>query len=78
MEQAGRATWTAKPRRVAASESGDERVQSPIISGPIATDKSEMFESLASCFAFCCSAPLNMTGRLKGEFRCVTLSFFSL
>ncbi len=28
MEQAGRATWTAEPRRVAASESGDEQVQS--------------------------------------------------
>jgi hypothetical protein len=43
MEQAGRATWTAKPHRVAASESGDERVQSLIISRPIAADKSEMF-----------------------------------
>ena len=32
-KRAGRATWTAKPHRVAASESGDERVQSPIISG---------------------------------------------
>jgi hypothetical protein len=32
MEQAGRATWSAKPRGVAASESGDERVQSSIIS----------------------------------------------
>jgi hypothetical protein len=31
MEQAGRATWTAKPRRVAASESEDERGQSQII-----------------------------------------------
>jgi hypothetical protein len=31
MEQAGRVTWTAKPHRVAASESGDERVQSLII-----------------------------------------------
>src|SRR5882757_7333455 len=30
MEQAGRATWTAKPHKVAASESGDERVQSLI------------------------------------------------
>ena len=27
MEQPGRATWTAKPHRVVASESGDERVQ---------------------------------------------------
>jgi hypothetical protein len=27
----GRATWTAKLRRVAASESGDERVQSRIL-----------------------------------------------
>ena len=25
------------------------------------SEKSEMFESLASCFAFRCSAPLNMT-----------------
>ena len=32
MEQAGRATCSAKPRRVAASESGDERVQSSIVS----------------------------------------------
>src|SRR5499427_7528190 len=32
MERVGRATWTAKPRKVAASESGDERVQSRIIS----------------------------------------------
>jgi hypothetical protein len=65
MEQTGRATWTAKAHRVAASESGDERVQSPIISGPIAADKSEMFESLASCFAFRCSASLNMIALFK-------------
>src|SRR4029077_3445486 len=30
MEQLGRAPWTAKPHRVAASKSGDERVQSLI------------------------------------------------
>jgi hypothetical protein len=51
MEQAGRATWSAKPRRVAASESGDERVQSSIISQPDPADGRTL-----RCFA-----PLNMT-----------------
>jgi hypothetical protein len=39
--------------------------ESLIISGLIAADKSEMFESLASCFAFRCSASLNMTALSK-------------
>jgi hypothetical protein len=39
--------------------------ESLIISAPIAADKTEMFESLALCFALRCSASLNMTALFK-------------
>jgi len=51
MERVGRATWTAKPRRVAASESGNERVQSLIF-----------FCTAVPVNRQRCFASLNMTG----------------